>query len=88
MLTNIFLLLAFGAITVFVMPRALRFYRNAQQRPLAEYSTADMNLAFRFAPEERAAIVNRGTMSRAEFIQLQKLNVRRIDEELKRRGLA
>lgn len=56
-----------------------------RQRPLSEYSREDFRLAFRFAPERRAEIVNRGTMSRNEFIELQQLNLDRLQAEMKRR---
>lgn len=61
-------------------------YRYNRQIPLSEYTCEDFHLAFRFAPERRAEIVNRGSMSRNEFFELQKLNMERIDAELRRRG--
>lgn len=65
---------------------ALLTFDYRRQRPLSEYNKKDFDLAFKFAPDKRVSIVNRGTMSKYEFIELQKLNLRRVDEELARRG--
>lgn len=57
-----------------------------RQRPLSEFSKKDMEAAFRFAPEKLAVVVNRGTLSRYEYVELVKLNLARINAELARRG--
>jgi hypothetical protein len=63
-------------------------YTFRRQRPFADFSQEEIRMAFRYAPEQRAAIVNRGTMSRQELGLLHQLNLQRIDAELKRRGVA
>jgi hypothetical protein len=87
-MNDLFLLLAVAVVAILGWAPAVHLYQNKRQRPLAEFSKADLQLAFRYAPDERAKVFNRGTMSRAEFIRLQKLNLRLVDEELKRRGAA
>lgn len=79
--------LVLAVISLIVFVGAIAWHQARRQRPLTEFTRGDFQLAFRFAPEERAKVVNRGSMSRLEFVQLQKLNLRRITAELARRGV-
>jgi hypothetical protein len=63
-------------------------YSFRRQRPLSEFSNQELTRAFRFVPEAGAETVKRGTMSRHEFTCLQKLNLLRINNELKRRSVS
>jgi hypothetical protein len=79
--------LAVIACIAFLVARATNAYATRRQRPFSAYTNEEIRMAFRYAPEQRAPMVNRGTMSRLELGLLHRLNLQRIDAELKRRGI-
>lgn len=61
-------------------------YQSRRRRPLGELGKSKVQLALRYVPEARAEVERRGTMSRHELAHLLKLNLRRVDSELRRRS--
>jgi hypothetical protein len=79
----VYLLLAAGfAVFIFLA------YESRRQRPLAEFGKGMVQMALRYAPEQRAGVERRGSISRHQLAVLIKLNLKRIDAELQRRVAA
>lgn len=57
------------------------------QRPMSYWSRAQLDAAFKRHPEELTKYVNRGKMSRKEWINAVKKRQAEVDAELARRGL-
>lgn len=80
--------IAYFLLAVAVVVFCFQMYQARRQRPVAEFGKGKVQMALRYSPEQQADVERRGSISRCELTRLLKLNLKRIDAELQRRGAA